>query len=121
MGSIVEKNLITDDKIDRESFWGFKHIVEQIPVNRTNWKYGSVINSSKDFQFSINVNESIDSAFGVTCVEDQIRFFNTIKNPSIVRNIRLTEDQVMEAFRKEELHDSIIYFYCHAKNVRRLA
>ena len=101
------------EKLDSEGFWGFKHMVEQIPTINKRWNYGAVI---RGVNLGFNVNENIDSLFMVNCVEEQKRFFDNINSNDFTTKTRSTEAEVFEAFSEGELHETILYFYCHAKN-----
>jgi hypothetical protein len=104
---LYEKELSNQRNVDRESFWGFKHVIEQIPVTKKIWKFGADIDISS-LQFGFNVNNTIDSSFNVSCVADQKIFFDGIKIPSFTYKMRTTEDEVLDSFSKNELEDKIV-------------
>lgn len=100
--------------IDRNAFWGFKHVLDNPPDVEGQWSFDSIIGTQK-LLCSLNVNETIDSVYGLHCVRDQIDFFEKIEHPSVDKLVRNTEDEVLRDFADEGgVDDSIVYFFCHA-------
>jgi hypothetical protein len=111
-----EKDLKYKEKIDRESFWGFKHVIEQVPVIENMWENGIDL-ASADLQLSFNRDNNIDNKYSVNFIEDQVKFFEYVKGlfHFKVEN-RMYKKQIMSDFGKtEQVLDSIIYFFCHAQ------
>jgi hypothetical protein len=111
-----DKELKRGENVDKSSFWGFKHVIEQIPViEKWSWQFGTKIDA-EELLLSFNRNENIDVNFKVTCVQQQKEFFKGIKSATFKSMDRTKKTEVIDALSENQVQDSIIYFYCHAQN-----
>jgi hypothetical protein len=106
--------------INRNAFWGFKHIIDTPPVVETDFKLASNIDSSK-IVFGLNVNERIDTVFKLNCVKDHKEFFQKIQEPNFNLKLRSKASELLEVFKSNKsFEDSIAYFYCHAESTSKI-
>jgi len=111
-------------EIDSTGFWGFKHVIEYVPLNMQDKK--TVIDSTNISIVSINFDKKIDLE-RENLINDLERLLEEIKIPNSMKKIITTEQEAKDMFRKpmEELHDnnnsSIIYFFCHGEVSRLTA
>jgi CHAT domain len=99
-------------QLNPNSFWGFKHVIQQIPVKN----FDDVPISSNDLEIGFNIAEKIDEPFETNWVQLHEQLANEIQKAYCVTfNRRDTEEKVRNAFAQDTLSESIIYFYCHAK------
>ena len=105
------RHLGPNDKIDPNSFWGFKHDLEIIPISNGEWE--DSVPTSSEMKLSLNINRTISKRY----VEEQDVLFERLKQKYPSTEIRSEDNEVFEAFKSDENNDSIIYFYCHARTV----
>ena len=103
-----------EGKVEPEGFWGFKHEIGVLPVLNRRWKYPGFI-TSNNFEFSLNVNENIDSDFDVDCVRNQYDFFDNFNNSNCKKIVRKDRNELMEDLEKGNITEAIFYFFCHGK------
>ena len=114
-----DKDLKFGETVDRKSFWGFKHVIEQVPVtNDIIWENGIDLDAS-DLQLSFNRDDNLDNKYGVTYIEDQKNFFRYMKDSFHFKKIedRIYKKQIISDFGIDcQVLDSIMYFFCHAQH-----
>ena len=100
-------------KVDREGFWGFKHIIDTPPMVNNGWRFGCDMSSSK-LVFGLNVNDRIDSVFQSTYVKDQTTFFQGMKK-ALQLELRNYAKDILAAFgSSKNFEDTVSYYFCHA-------
>lgn len=99
------------DEIEPDHFLGMRHIVEQIPLQRSLnvWDHG-IASDKPRLAIGVQLNRDIDDAIPGDFVKSQRAFWQ--KMPFDVKT-RLTSDELFEDFRTAAT-DQILYFYCHA-------
>ena len=99
-------------------FLGFRHIVEQIPLQNSDPVSTPIIKSAPSLELGTLFNRSIDKDYNVTVIKDQMTFWSEAKktSPGIQVTPRSTRDEVFKALCDAALPDQILYFYCHAKS-----
>jgi hypothetical protein len=100
------------DTIDWNNFLGMRHIVEQIPLQRSLsvWEHGIASNKPK-LAVGVHLNEDIDNAIPGGYVQGQRDFWSG--TPFSVTT-RLTRTHLLRALNDPAMADQILYFYCHA-------
>lgn len=99
-----------------DNFLGFRHIVEQIPLQNSDPVRTPVITSSPALALGTQLNTRIDTDFNVTLVADQVKFWSdpAVAKSGIRVSQRSSRKEVFEALCDAGLPDQILYFYCHA-------
>ena len=97
-------------------FVGFRHIVEQIPLQNNDPVSTPIIASSPSLALGTQLNRNIDTQFKVSLVADQIKFWSDpkIADSGVHVTQRSSRQEVIQALCDASLPDQILYFYCHA-------
>lgn len=100
----------TNRRIETSDFWGFKHVLADIPD-------GHSISLNRIFNqdgclFSFNYNNSLDQS----CIQKQDTYFNSLstKITNFSKMIRTSEIDLSTDFQSSEVDDKVLYLFCHA-------
>jgi hypothetical protein len=107
-----------DAELDWSSFLGMRHIVEQLPLQRSLGTRDNRIPSRPNLAVSVNVNLSIDDpSRGLTPVAGHQRYWSDMAAARAGLKLvpRSTKSEVVRALASRETSDQIVYFCCHAK------
>jgi hypothetical protein len=101
-----------------EFFLGYRHIVEQIPLQTGLFVSDPTITTQPSFTISANVNTSIDVAMKATYVKDQVEFWKDLSNKvtSVQFSCRENGSTFLSAALDRGTADKLMYFFCHAKS-----
>ncbi len=97
--------------IDPQDFWGFKHVIEEIPHRVRELEGRSVIPVGDEaFGIGMNINTTkISEAMTAPQMERARRWA-----PKLTASFRNTEEEVLAALGGKTLQQPLEYFYCHA-------
>ncbi|MGO4308134.1 CHAT domain-containing protein [Cupriavidus sp. RAF12] len=100
------------DIIDWKNFLGMRHIVEQIPLQRSLnvWDHG-IASDKPRLAVGVHLNQDIDAEIPGGFVQSQREFWGRM--PFDVKT-RLTSAHILQDFSNAAPADQILYFYCHA-------
>lgn len=102
------------DDPDPEAFWGFKHVIEHIPLQHNMRGFDEYMEPNGSLRLSFNVNTGIDRAFRLTVVKDQREYFAGV--PGLEMIPREHEKDVLEALQDPNNEEQVLYFFCHARS-----
>jgi hypothetical protein len=112
-----------DAKLDWQGFLGFRHIIDQIPLQTQFGDPGRKISSKPRLAVSFNVNDGIDAQMGKPFVQQQRTFWSITS--AAKKRLRLTprrtRSEVLQAFGASPEDDQVAYFYCHANSANLAA
>ncbi|MFH1116551.1 MAG: response regulator [Pseudomonadota bacterium] len=107
-----------DANADWDKFFGFKHIVAQIPLQQVNVVQDPTILGEKGLSIGINVHGNIDTEVGHPLVGNQLEYWDFIKSKNGTRvsiAVGSTRDDALERIQELESPHHLLYFFCHAK------
>lgn len=96
-----------------EGFWGYRHLIEHVPVGS-----GNTFSFSTPFQISMQLDDNIDDELGVPCnavVKNQFDTYDD--NITKVLPRPFYKDLHGAIHKLEALQDHVLYFCCHAQGV----
>ncbi len=108
------------DQPDADMFLGLKHVIEHIPKQTDPSYFDLQIDGNPKFSVSLNLDEGIDeeaTAKGIKkkVVAEQKEFWNRLEADGAVDlMVRGKSTDLIDVFRKREMGERLIYFYCHA-------
>ncbi len=103
-------------KIDWEKFLGFRHIIEQLPLQSNLPVDDYVIASSPTLSIGVTMNTSIDAEMQMDLVARQVRYWTDCSSAggtAIAVRQRTTRAELLQAL-SEPTAEQLMYFYCHA-------
>ncbi len=103
-------------KIEWENFLGFRHIIEQLPLQSNLPVDDYVIASSPTLSIGVTVNTSIDAEMKMDVVNKQVQYWtdrSAAGGTAIAVKQRTTRAELFEAL-SEPTAEQLMYFYCHA-------
>jgi hypothetical protein len=99
------------ESIDPQAFWGFRHVIEEIPHRVRELEGKSVISLGDEaFGIGMNINTAKISEALTTPQLERARAWA----PELTACFRNTEEDVLSALRGETPQQPLEYFYCHA-------
>lgn len=104
---------------DWKYFLGMRHIIEQIPLQKTlSVRNRTIPSDHPELAVSVNVNSGIDAQMNASFVADQERYWNDAKQARghLGLTQRTTRDEVLKALASGNTSDQILYLYCHAQS-----
>jgi hypothetical protein len=109
--------------LDWGNFLGFRHIIDQIPLQTRFGDPARTISSKPRLAVSFNINDGIDTQMGKPFVQTQQKFWK--KTADAKQRLRFTprrtRSDVLQAFGSPPEDDQIAYFYCHASSANLAA
>lgn len=109
-----------ENNIDPELFLGFKHIIEQKPLDPGHEIPLPKIDSGNDLVVSLNVDYSINLPIGRGrhFIDDQVDYWNSLYNlgllPQPITRKR-NSDILQDLINMYQMRDRFMYFNCHAQ------
>jgi hypothetical protein len=100
--------------IDPNRFLGFRHRIEQIPLQNGFNVTAPVIKHEKNLVIGVNVNRDIDKDMKAPFVADQLAYFDGVNGKDAVVSVRDTRDTIQSLLLDPEMKEQIVYFFCHA-------
>jgi hypothetical protein len=106
-----------------QGFLGFRHVIDQIPLQTQFGDPGRTISSKPRLAVSFNVNDGIDAQMGKPFVQKQRKFWSTAAadKKRLRFTPRRTRSEVLQAFGASPEDDQVAYFYCHANSANLTA
>ena len=101
------------DNIDPNRFLGFRHRIEQIPLQNGFNVTEAEIRYDPKLRIGVNVNRDIDKEMKAPHVADQLTFFEGMKAGKANVEVRDSRDSIQKALIDPETADQIVYFFCH--------
>ena len=103
-------------KIDWENFLGFRHIIEQLPLQSNLPVDDYVIASAPTLSVGVTVNTGIDAEMKMDLVAKQLQYWtdrSSAGGTAIAVRQRTTRAELLQAL-SEPTAEQLMYFYCHA-------
>lgn len=101
--------------VDAERFLGFRHVIEQIPLQPQMHVADGAIDTRSGLTVSLNLNADIDAEMGLPLIAEQVAWWEGVRGKAgvtVVRRGRAAELQA--ALGEAGCPDHLLYFYCHA-------
>jgi hypothetical protein len=101
----------SSNKVDTGGFWGFKHIIEEIPY-RTQGQESDLVIPVEETGLKIGMNINCTNIQEVL-TKSQLSRIEALKS-QVKMSTRFSEEEVIAALSAEEGQPQLEYFYCHA-------
>jgi CHAT domain-containing protein len=102
--------------VDPARFLGFRHVIEQIPLQMNMAVTDPLIRSiNPPLEVSINLNSQIDNDMRLSVVADQRTYWDGLQRNAGVHVVhRSTNEELLSALQDATTKDQIVYFFGHA-------
>jgi hypothetical protein len=106
------------DHIDAKRFLGLRHMIEHLPLQRTQVPaHPLTMDSPSKLTISLNVNGDIDRQMQMPLIASQLTYWDGVQQTRGAKVIvRKTVPAVKQALADATTPDEILYFYCHASS-----
>src|SRR5690606_31257078 len=112
-GALYLENPTGMEEIDPNAFLGFRHILEQIPLQQNVTVPEPNIFSEPALSVSVNFNADIDAEMTLGVVAEQEAYWKRLEEAGAT--VARTQDATALLQRLQQASDDqILYFYCHA-------
>lgn len=103
---------IDSERATPEHFLGFRHIIEQLPLQTRMPIYENRILSEPRLTVSLNIDTSLDNRLGGKVVSEQLAWWDGVKQTGRLEVIeRSSAFGFLQAMAVENILDQIMYFY----------
>lgn len=112
-GALYLENPTGMETIDPDAFLGFRHILEQIPLQQNVTVLETNILSEPALSVSVNFNADIDTEMSLGVIAEQEAYWQQVEQAGATV-ARTRDAQALLQRLQQESADQILYFYCHA-------
>lgn len=102
------------EEIDPGAFLGFRHILEQIPLQQNVTVLEPNILSEPALAVSVNFNADIDAEMSLGVIAEQQSYWEELGRAGATVAVADNPDTLLQRLQQESAADQILYFYCHA-------
>jgi hypothetical protein len=113
-GALYLENPTGMGEIDPGAFLGFRHILEQIPLQQNVTVLEPNILSQPALAVSVNFNADIDAEMSLGVIAEQQRYWQELGRAGTRVAVADSADSLLQRLNQDDVADQILYFYCHA-------
>jgi hypothetical protein len=106
----------SDEQVNLDEFWGFKHIIEELPNVTVEGELETVLSVEGAVRMGMNINRNIvedNPDVSKALTEPQLTRVKELK-PKVTVVARFQEDDVLAALKAESRDCQVEYYFCHA-------
>jgi hypothetical protein len=112
-GALYLENPTGMEPIDPNAFLGFRHILEQIPLQQNVTVLEPNIFSEPALTVSVNFNADIDADMSLGVIAEQESYWQQLEQAGATVARTRDANALLQRLQQESA-DQILYFYCHA-------